>query len=224
MDNVEFTPAREYIRTVEAMGSLFDFWNQRLFGGALEKPVITVCQDRRGRACGWFVPSRIWKKDAEDRGYPEINMCAQYLSREFEKTAETMLHEMVHLYAFLHEIADTSSNGRYHNREYKRLAEEFGLKVTKSASHGYSMTELTDDSKKLLEEFDGVREYLFDTRPRASSEDFVGTAEREAKAKRPPVARFTYVCPGCGRKIKGYTNAPDLLCATCKVPFAAEIK
>jgi len=215
--------AKEYLLTVEAMGDLFDFWNERIFEGALEKPVITVCQDRRGRALGWFVPSRIWKNDASASGFPEINMCAQYLDRDFTAVAATMLHEMCHLYAFLHEIADTSANGRYHNRSYKKVAEDHGLIAEKSKTRGYNVTKLNETSLAMLAEYEGSKKYLFDTRPRASAEDFVGSAEKEARTKRAPSARITFVCPKCGQRIKGYSATQRLQCATCGVPFDREV-
>ena len=227
MEQSQGTATKEYIAVIEAMEQLFDFWNGKYFENALEKPVITVCQDRRGRAYGWFVPSRIWKKtaqqaDSKEEGYPEINMCSQYLNRPFRETAQTMLHEMCHLYAFSHEIADTSTSGRYHNREYKKIAETHGLLVSKSKYHGYSVTELTEESKALLSEFEGEKTFLFDIRPRASKEDFIGAAEKKAKVKRPPVAKYIYTCPKCGQKVKGYKKAPTLLCAVCNVPFESE--
>ena len=218
----EITAAKQYLLTVEAMGDLFDFWNEKVFGGELEKPVITVCQDRRGRAFGWFVPARIWKKDASAQGSPEINMCAQYLDRDFTLVAGTLLHEMCHLYAFLHEIADTSSNGRYHNRAYRSVAESHGLTVEKSKTHGYSITELNQASLALLEEYQGERTFLYDTRPRAAADDFAASAEKQAKAKRPPSARYAYVCPKCGQRIKGYSATQRLQCAACGVPFDRE--
>ncbi len=206
-----------YIATVVKMGSVFDFWNKRYFNGNLEKPVITVCKDCRGRAYGWFVPARIWKRSDDDEGHPEINMCSQYLNRSFVEIAQTMLHEMCHLYAFLQEIADTSANGRYHNLEFKKIAEEHGLIVKKSKSRGYSITELTESSKAMLSEYKGDRTFLYDVRPRASKEDFVSEAEKKAKKERPPVAKYAYVCPQCGQKVKGFAKAQSLLCAVCKV-------
>ena len=34
----------------------------------------------------------------KDDGFYEINICAEHLARPFEQVAETLLHEMVHLY------------------------------------------------------------------------------------------------------------------------------
>ena len=224
MDDKAFNAAKEYVLTLQALEAIFDFWNEKMFDGALEKPVITAGQDRRGRAYGWFVPSRIWKKDAAEKGSPEINMCSQYLSRTFEEIAQTMLHEMCHLYAFLHEVADTSSNGRYHNRAFKTIAESHGMLVEKSNSYGYSITKLSEKSRELLAAFEGERRFLYDVRPRASKDDFQSDAERQNKKTRPPVARFTFRCPKCGQRIKGYENSANLLCSTCMVPFEKETR
>ena len=212
-------PTSTYIKTIETLEEIFDFFNCELFESALEKPVITVCQDRRGRAYGWMVPKRIWKENPEEDGAPEINMCSQYLNRSFEETAQTMLHEMCHLFAFLKGIPDTSANGNYHNRNFKTIAEEHGLSVNKSRSNGYSRTAFTEESKKMLSKFMGSREFMYDIRPRASKEDFIGEAEKEARENRSPIARHLYSCPTCGQKVKVYSISQKLLCATCNVPF-----
>ena len=222
MQKDSLTPVDEYVLTVRGLEDLFDFWNQTEFDGALEKPVITVCQDRRGRAYGWLIPSRIWKKADGSVASPEINMCSQYLDRPFEQTAATMLHEACHLYAFMHEIADTSSNGKYHTREYKKIAEAHGLIVERSRSHGYNVTKLSEESLKRLQSFTGERSYLYDTRPRASTEDFAAVAEQKAKSNRAPTARYTFCCPTCGQRIKAYSADVNLTCNQCKVPFEKE--
>lgn len=152
MTDEEFRPSEDYIDTVKNMNALHDFFNKLYFNGELITPVITVRQDMRGRAFGWFVPNKVWT--SEEDGYAgsvEINMCSQWLNRPFEETAGTMLHEMCHQYAYVKGIKDTSRYGYYHNKEFKSIAEKHGLKVENTGRyHGWCKTELTEQSKNHL--------------------------------------------------------------------------
>ena len=47
----------------------------------------------------------------KDDGFYEINICAEHLARPFEQVAETLLHEMVHLYNLQIGVQDTSRGG-----------------------------------------------------------------------------------------------------------------
>lgn len=94
--------------------NLFSKFNQKFYNGELQTPVITVSPDTTKGAYGWCTAWKAWstqekitdlsKMKPEDiealkkEGFYEINICAEYLSRPFDKVAETLLHEMVHLY------------------------------------------------------------------------------------------------------------------------------
>lgn len=52
----KFSPSKDYLDTVKNMTALYSFWNELYFNNELVMPVITVRQDMRGRAYGWFVP------------------------------------------------------------------------------------------------------------------------------------------------------------------------
>ena len=49
-----------YIDTVNYLSALYDFCNEKLFGGELTKPVITVQLDERNKTYGWFSVKRVW--------------------------------------------------------------------------------------------------------------------------------------------------------------------
>lgn len=107
--------SEKYIEAVKYLGELYDFLNRRFFADELEKPVITVCPDGKNKALGWFVCGEIWREDGEETGTTEINMSAQFLNRPFAEISETMLHEMVHQYAYRNQMQDCSRGGSYHN-------------------------------------------------------------------------------------------------------------
>ena len=103
---------------------LYDFANAELFGGELVKPVLTVQTDEtptKQTVGGHSAQS--WKENGEDDGEHELNMTAQQLHRPINEIAATLIHEMCHQYATVHEMKDTSRSGNYHNRLFKKIAE-----------------------------------------------------------------------------------------------------
>lgn len=88
-----------YIETVKYLEKLYDYINGRLFGGELEKPVITVQRDERNKAFGWYSTEKVWKERGENEGAHELNITAQYLivpylksqKRSFTKCVTIML-------------------------------------------------------------------------------------------------------------------------------------
>lgn len=102
---------------IEKLESLFSKFNEKFYNNELQIPVITVSPDTTKGAYGWCTAWKAWSTEApkpikdlstltkeqldsmkKDDGYYEINLCAEHLARPFEKIAETLLHEMVHLY------------------------------------------------------------------------------------------------------------------------------
>lgn len=77
---------------IEELENLFSKFNARFFADKLEKPVITVSPDHTRGAYGWCTGWKAWKA-GEDEGHYEINLCAEYLNRDYvaeqaEKEAE----------------------------------------------------------------------------------------------------------------------------------------
>lgn len=137
---------------IEKLESLFSKFNEKFYNNELQTPVITVSPDTTKGAYGWCTAWKAWtvgeqkkiadlstltKEDLEamkkDDGFYEINICAEHLARPFEQVAETLLHEMVHLYNLQIGVQDTSRGGTYHNKKYKEAAEKHGLTVEKDA-------------------------------------------------------------------------------------------
>ena len=119
----------KYIETVKYLERLYDYCNEKLFNNELDKPVITVQLDSKNKTNGWFTPAKVWKHADTDEGAHEINITAQQLNRPIREIASTMIHEMCHYYAELNNMQDTSRSGTYHNKLFKRIAEQHGLKV-----------------------------------------------------------------------------------------------
>lgn len=129
--------------------SLFSKFNDLFYDGELQSPVITISPDTTRGAYGWCTSGKVWKN--QDTGFYEINMCAEYMTRSVEGIAETLLHEMAHLYNAQKGVKDTSRSGTYHNKRFKETAEKHGLHVGRDSSHGWAITTLNNEAKSIVD-------------------------------------------------------------------------
>ena len=132
-------------RLVEA----FNFFNQEL-GTNLDAPVFTLIPNRgRQSYYGWYWQGR-WKDGK--KSLPEINITADTLKRSVEEICNTLIHEMAHYKNNVENINDCNAN-QYHNKHFKKRAEEFGLTVEKMKNKGYARTELGEKAKNLVKKY-----------------------------------------------------------------------
>lgn len=194
---------------VEKLESLFSKFNQRFYRNELEKPIITVSPDTTKGAFGWCTGWKAWSTEAEGvDGYYEINICAEYLSRPFNDIAETLLHEMVHLYNLQKGVQDTSRGGTYHNKKYKEEAEAHGLTVEQHPKYGWALTKLSTEAEEFVDELQNKKFEIF--RPR--------TPKAKSKGKQ---STRKYVCPCCGCIIRA-TKEVFVICGACQERFVEE--
>ena len=73
---------------------------------------------------GHYTTWDAWRQD--EKGYREINLGAESLSRPIENTIATLIHEMTHHYCAMAGIKDTSRGGTYHNKKFKAGGREKG--------------------------------------------------------------------------------------------------
>ena len=127
----------------------FEFFNKEL-GTNLDVPVFTLIPNRgRQSYYGWYWQGR-WKDGRKT--LPEINITADTLKRDVEAICETLIHEMVHYKNNVEEIVDCNAN-QYHNRHFKKRAEEFGLEVEKVKHRGYARTKLGEKAANLVKKY-----------------------------------------------------------------------
>ena len=199
-----------YIETVKYLAKLYDFCNEKLFNGELQKPVITIQRDERNKTNGWFSLQKVWKcKSSEEEDY-ELNITAQQLNRPIGAIAATMIHEMVHQYAKVNDLQDTSRSGSYHNKLFKRLAENHGLNVECMPTIGWSHTTLTPSSEKLIAEFvkDNPDNIIYRL-PVFKGQSVKSTSTRK------------YECPCCGNSVRA-TKQINLICGDCNQPMVED--
>ena len=198
--------------TIERIESLFSKFNKEFYNGELIKPIITVYPDHRKRALGWCTSWKAWKetKKTKSDGYYEINICAEHLERPFKEVAETLLHEMVHLYNIQIGVQDTSRSGTYHNKKYKEAAEKHGLNVEKVEKYGWTKTNLNEEAKKFVE---SLKETKFSL---VRNEPMKITGNKKSSTRK-------YICPSCGCIVRA-TKEVNIICADCKETFKEEVE
>lgn len=193
----------KYIATVAYLGKLYDYLNAELFGGELIKPVITIQRDERNKTNGWWSVAKVWRENADDDGEHELNMTAQQLHRPIGEIAATMIHEMCHQYASVHEMQDTSRGGNYHNKLFKKIAETHGLTVACAPQIGWSVTALTDDTAAKIAEFTAVNPCDIIYRLPVMKGQTVKTSSTRK-----------YICPVCGMSVRA-TKQVNIKCVDC---------
>lgn len=197
-------------KVIIELDNLFIKFNDDLFSGELQKPVITVSPDITIGAYGWCTSWKAWKNgDDEHEGYYEINLCSEHLNRPFEDTCSTLLHEMVHLLNLQNGVKDTSRGGTYHNKKFKEVAEQHGLKISQNPKYGWCVTELSEECAAYINRMDGKAFSLYRS----------GVAKK--KNQKPSSSR-KYVCPCCGVIIRA-TKEVKVICSDCDVLFELEI-
>ena len=194
---------QRYLETISWLGRLYEYFNSKLFKNELERPVITVQTDERNRAYGWFTCNKVWKESEKDDGQYEINMSAQFLNRPVNEIAGTLIHEMCHHYAKENNLQDCSRGGSYHNKLFKKIAEEHGLQVENVPKIGWSNTSLTEETKWLVAEF-----------LRFNDEKLIYRVPAPKGARVKSSSTRKYACPCCGNSVRA-TKSVNIMCADC---------
>ena len=196
-------------KVVDTLENVFENFNEHLFNGELEKPIIIVSPEVKKKnsiTYGYCTSWRAWQKNGTE-GYYEISISAEHLNRPLKESVGTLLHEMVHLYNLQHEIKDTSRGGTYHNKAFKETAERYGLTVAKSEKYGYNITALNETTSKMVDEMNITNFEIVRFQP-----------EMKKKAKQ---SGRKYVCPVCGNSVRA-TKEVYIACMDCEVIMLQE--
>lgn len=189
----------KYLNELKAINGLFDYLNKTFFESVLSKPVITIQANKNPNILGWCTGYDAWVS-GEDKS-PEINMSADYLDREPILKAETLLHEICHLYAYQNKIKDCSRSGNYHNKQYKTIAEAHGLIVNKSSKGGWNITALTDKAKAI------ITPYIDNLQALKRISPIKITAIKNSSTRK-------YICPTCNMTVRA-TKEVNIVCGDC---------
>lgn len=190
-----------------AIMKMFNEFNAQYFGGDLPKVIITFESGYKKGAYGWIWNKKTWEQSKEERY--NINISSDFLDRPVYDVLGTLLHEMCHLYALENGIKDTSRSGIYHNKKFKKIAEEHGLNVSEESHIGWGRTHITDETRAFIDSNCGIKSFeVKKLRP----------AEKESSGEdKPKQSRRKYVCPCCGIQITA-TKQVLVICGTCYSP------
>jgi hypothetical protein len=173
--------------------------------------VLVVASGAEGKRLnlGHFAPHR-WHVNGADRH--EVLVGGEGLQRGPIDVLGTLLHEAAHGLAQARRIADTSRQGRYHNRRYATLAVELGLEVASVQPIGWSATTVPEHTAA---SYTGQLEEL--------AAALVLWRRQEHRIGAGPRSRnlLAAAC-SCGRRIRvaktTLAEAP-ILCSRCAQPF-----
>lgn len=203
-------------RAVSQLEKMFSVLNNELFDGELDTPIITI--QSSPRSYGHSTVKKVWKQSDGTTRY-EINISAEYINLEIECTLDTLIHEMIHQYCRIKGIKETSRNGHYHNNEFKKLAEEKGLKVFKCGNAGWNTDHHGND--KLTEI--AIKHEWYDIEIGRNTITFKSSEQNpqnESEQTHATSSTIKYHCPKCNTKIRATRNLDGLLkCIPCDCEF-----
>ncbi len=209
-------PRKRNITTMSEMGAglmqAFNAINNHFYNGELEKPIITVKEGKKKNAYGWIETSKNWIQGKTERY--EINISCDYIGeRTVAETISTLMHEMAHLYNIQNEIKDTSRAGIYHNTKFKETAEAHGLQISYNEHIGWSLTRLTPETEKWVDENINIKGFSV----------YKLTKEKISKGTaKPKQSMRKLVCPHCGLIVRVTKPNVKLLCMECNEELKEE--
>lgn len=207
-----------YQRVSNYLVKIFRAINEEYFNNELEIPTITI-QSTVG-AYGHVSVQKVWHNGTT--ATHELNLSADYLNRPIENTVATLIHEASHLYALQNDIKDTSNRGVYHNKNFKKIAEDMGhLHIEQHDKYGWTITSPTEDTVDFI-----IKNGFEDIQlVRGSQFSFAGIGGAKAgnggmvppKTRKPSSTR-KYICPCCGNSFRA-TKELNVMCMDCNVQF-----
>lgn len=187
----------------------FSMLNYIYFNDELPEVVITIQSSPKTN--GHITTQKVWN-GAEECFY-EINISAEHLNRPCEQVMATLVHEMVHLYCMEKGIADTSKNGRYHNKNFKVECEKRDLHIEYAQYIGYSVTSPTEKFIDTLKKCDLIYDLGL-----ARETSVVATSGGKSKPKN---STRKYLCPMCGISVRA-TKDVEIMCKQCMCDMLKE--
>jgi uncharacterized protein YciU (UPF0263 family) len=156
---------KKYQKAIEELYRAKDFFLEKFCDEDRVKKAkvfITIQSSNKKNNLGHFWADR-WdadpSKEKDKEIYHEININAEQMNRPANDIFSTLLHELAHLHNSVLGIEDCNS-AQYHNKEFKKTAEKYGLIVDKFPGRGWALTSLSDDGLAAIEAFNPNREAL----------------------------------------------------------------
>lgn len=192
----------DYKKQIEILEKAFDILNAEFYKNELVRPVITYGYDSSYSTFGWCSCGKVWNNE----NY-EINITSNTIKHNKYGYVETLLHEMTHLYAIHHGIEDTSNKGYYHNKNFKKIAENHGL-VCEYGKYGWNKTSLSSEAVEFCESLEKLD--MFRWNPKDDVEIVTVPPEKPIEKKYQRWIRLT--CPKCSNMIKVVDTTIAIYC------------
>lgn len=207
-----------YQRVSNYLVKIFKAINEDYFNNELDVPTITI-QSSVG-TYGHVSVQKIWHNNETDTH--ELNLSAYYIARPIENVVATLIHESAHLYAMKHDIKDTSNNGVYHNKRFKKIAEGMGhLQIDRHPTYGWTLTSPTEDTLDFIiaHGFEDIELFRQSSFSYGLSGGKAGNGIPVAPKKpRKPSSTRKYICPCCGNSFRATKNL-NVMCMDCNEQF-----
>jgi len=166
LQNMQNDINKKYHAAIEELYRAKNFFLERFCDEERVKKAnvfITIQSSGRKNNLGHFWADR-WDGDTTKEGedkeiYHEINICAERMNRPVNDILETLLHELSHLHNSVLGIEDCNA-AQYHNKEFKKTAEKYGLIVDKFPGRGWALTSLSEEGISAVEAFQPDKEAL----------------------------------------------------------------
>lgn len=195
--------------SIAELERFFAFLNKR-FNLQMPSNLIVTIQETKENTNGYFKGhkgfNKIWEClpfKQQDKTPINLITISSHILQDTEQIYETATHEYAHFINHTKGIKDTSKNGRYHNKEFKRQAEQLLLHVEKFGSYGHAFTSTTPQFLEMLKEF----------KPNANAfKVFQNKGQKTPKTKS---RLLLYEC-ACNTKIRTAKNQDKPLFAICQ--------
>jgi hypothetical protein len=139
LDTHVSTDAKSYA-VATLVAALEDSWNAiRANHPEIPAAVVIVGPGTgNGRAVWGHFSGMRWQRMNDETRYSEIMVAGEGLQRPTADVLGTLLHEAAHALADARGIKDTSRQGRWHNKQFAKLANELGLTTEPDDKTGYA--------------------------------------------------------------------------------------
>lgn len=176
----------------------------------------------RKNVMGWCTVNKVWQDTFNNEKKYEIAIIGEYLNRGMHLVLSTLLHEMAHEYNLENKIIDVSRNGTYHNKNFKKTAEEHGLVIEKVGTIGWSKTSLNQFAINLIKKSNLNEEAFSLVRINQSiNGDGEEDGEEDGENRVSRSKSIKYVCPICGNTLRANKEI-NIICGDDNCRFEAK--
>lgn len=190
--------------------------------------IFTVYLHPRGDRRGHFWQNS-WRRQThkgESRAFDEIHISSHILHEGAISIMRTLVHEAVHSHCAANKIQEVSRQGRYHNKEFRKLAEEWHLICESDPKIGTRTVGITKEGlsiyAKAIETLEKALVVWQDYPGFAISIPGLTNIGIKPKKKGTKSGYVKMVCPGCGLTIRTSRSAAEersIICGDCELQF-----